>query len=114
MFINISLLVYLYNNNYLYTTKKNMDEYKIFKALGEKTRYSIVLKLLKEKDNCCTDLASFTGKDLSTISRQLVILEKEGIISIEKINKSKCVKIRNKKLLLKIIDDIKKIKGDKI
>lgn len=87
-----------------------MEEYKIFKALGEKTRYSMVLKLLEAKDNCCTDLASFTGKDLSTISRQLAVLKKEGIITIEKVNKSKCVKIRNKKLLLKIIEDIKKIK----
>ncbi|MDD4049808.1 MAG: ArsR family transcriptional regulator [Candidatus ainarchaeum sp.] len=89
-----------------------MEEYKIFKALGEETRYSIVLKLLNEKDNCCTDLASFTGKDLSTISRQLAILKKEGIITIEKINKSKCIKIKNKKLLLKIISDIKKLKGE--
>ncbi len=87
-----------------------MNEYKIFKALGEKTRYSIVLKLLEAKDNCCTDLASFTGKDLSTISRQLSILEKEGIIIIEKINKSKCIKIKDKKLLLKIIADIKQLK----
>ena len=90
-----------------------MDEYKIFKALGEKTRYSIVLKLLGTKDNCCTDLASFTKKDLSTISRQLSILEKENIIEITKVNKTKCIKLKNKILILKIITEIKKIKGDK-
>lgn len=89
-----------------------MKEYKIFKALGEKTRYSIVLKLLEAKDNCCTELASFTGKDLSTISRQLAILERENIITIKKINKTKCIKIKNKKIILKVIENIKKIKGD--
>ncbi len=87
-----------------------MKEYKIFKALGEKTRYSIVLELLKDKNNCCTDLSNFTKKDLSTISRQLKILEREGIIIIEKINKTKCVKIKDKKLILEIIKNIKKIK----
>lgn len=90
-----------------------MKEYKIFKALGEQTRYSIVLKLLESKKNCCTDLAQFTKKDISTISRQLQILEKENIIVVEKINKSKCIKIKNKELLLNIIKNIKKIKkGD--
>jgi DNA-binding transcriptional ArsR family regulator len=57
-----------------------MKEYKVFKALGEKTRYNIILKLLESKKNCCTELALFTKKDLSTISRQLQILEKENII----------------------------------
>jgi DNA-binding transcriptional ArsR family regulator len=89
-----------------------MNEYKVFKALGEKTRYSIVLKLLNTKNNCCTNLASFTKKDLSTISRQLSILKKENIIEITKINKTKCIKLKNKTLVLKIINDIKKIKGD--
>ncbi len=88
-----------------------MNEYKVFKALGEKTRFSIISSLLDEKDCCCTDLSDFTNKDISTISRQLKILEKENIISITKINKTKCIKLKNKKLILKVIDFAKKIKA---
>jgi DNA-binding transcriptional ArsR family regulator len=90
-----------------------MDEYKILKALGEKTRFSIISKLLKNKDCCCTDLSNFTKKDISTISRQLKILEKENIVFVTKLNKTKCIKLKNKKLIIKIIDLAKKIKkGD--
>ena len=48
----------------------------IFKALGDSTRYKIIISLLDSKQNmCCTDLSEITNKDLSTISRQLKILE---------------------------------------
>lgn len=86
-----------------------MKEYKIFKVLGDKTRYNIVYNLLKSDFSCCTDIAKFTKKDLSTISRQLKILENKKIIQINKINKNKCVKLKNKKLIQKIINDINKI-----
>lgn len=94
-----------------YKNKRNrlkMKEHIIFKALGDKTRYSIILKLLT-KNTTCTEIASFTKKDISTISRQINVLKKAGLLVIKKQNKTKCIKIKNKKLLQKIIKDIKNL-----
>lgn len=90
-----------------------MNEYKIFKALGDKTRFEIISKLITDKKNCCTDLANITNRDLSTITRQLDILKKENIIQVTKIGKTKCISLKNKKLIKIIINNSKKIKGDK-
>lgn len=79
-----------------------------FKALGDKTRFDIVVALLKNKENCCTDLAEITKKDISTITRQLNILEKQNIITIKKKGKQKCVSLTNKKQIQKILNDIKR------
>ena len=77
---------------------------KIFKALGDPTRFKIIEKMLfDKKENCCTDFAIFTEKDISTISRQLVVLEQTNIIEITKVNKTKCIKLKNKKALKKLI-----------
>jgi len=78
---------------------------KIFKALGDPTRFKIIDKMLSDKkENCCTDFAVFTEKDISTISRQLAVLKQANIIEITKINKTKCVKLKNKKALIKLIE----------
>ncbi|MDD3178479.1 MAG: winged helix-turn-helix domain-containing protein [Candidatus ainarchaeum sp.] len=93
--------------------RKQKDLFKIFKVLGDETRFRIVDKLLNcksFKDNtCCSDLADFTQKDLSTISRQLDILEKEGIIVVNKVSKSKCIKLKNKEIILKVFEYSKKL-----
>jgi DNA-binding transcriptional ArsR family regulator len=86
------------------------DLYKIFKALGEKTRYRIILELLDTKNNiCCTDLSTKLQKDLSTISRQLNILEESNLIVVTKINKTKCIKLRNQKLIKELLKSAKNI-----
>ena len=87
-----------------------MTKYLLFKALGDKTRFLIIEKLLEDKKNCCTDLADITNRDLSTISRQLEILKKANIIKITKIKKNKCISLTNKTAIKKIIKDINKIK----
>jgi len=84
---------------------------KIFKALGDPTRFKIIEKILfDKKKNCCTDFAIFTEKDISTISRQLMVLKQANIIEITKINKTKCVRLKNEKSLeklIKIANDLK-------
>jgi len=78
---------------------------KIFKALGDPTRFKIISKMLSDKEeNCCTDFAVFTEKDISTISRQLAVLKQANIIEITKIDRTKCVKLKNKKYLIKLIE----------
>lgn len=78
---------------------------KIFKALGDPTRFKIISKILSDKkENCCTDFAVFTEKDISTISRQLAVLKQANIIEIIKIDRTKCVKLKNKKSLIKLIE----------
>lgn len=89
-----------------------MNEYKFFRALGDKTRYKIVLSLLDAKKNNCIEIAKVTKKDASTISRQLKILENEKIITVKKIKKNKCIELKDKKKILNIINNIKKIRGD--
>lgn len=87
-----------------------MNEHKFFKALGDKTRFEIVSILLKNKNNCCSDLAETTKKDISTITRQLKILKQENIITINKKGKKKCISLVDKKRIEKIISEIKNFK----
>ena len=85
------------------------EEYKIFKALSDPTRYKIIKKVLETKNNCCTDIATFTDKDISTISRQLDILEEYRIIEIKRVNKTKCIKVKKEDLVKKLIETSKNI-----
>jgi ArsR family transcriptional regulator len=79
--------------------KKTMqlDCSKICDALGNETRYQIVMSLRKKSINTCcdkieyhesggsvTDMVKTTGLAQSTISQHLKVLENAGIISREK------------------------------
>jgi len=89
------------------------DLHEVFKALGEKTRYRIILELIDHKSNiCCTDLSNNLKKDLSTISRQLNILKKSNLIIITKINKTKCIKLKNQILIKELLKTAKDITKD--
>ncbi|WP_310742486.1 arsenite methyltransferase [Methanococcoides orientis] len=59
------------------------EKAKFFKALGDKTRLTIVGCLLKQ-DHCACDFATIAGKDQTTISRHLKILCEAGILRYEK------------------------------
>ncbi|MDG6242990.1 MAG: arsenite methyltransferase [Methanolobus sp.] len=56
---------------------------RFFKALGDRTRLTIVGCLLKH-DHCACDFATIAGKDQTTISRHLKILCEAGILRYEK------------------------------
>jgi DNA-binding transcriptional ArsR family regulator len=86
-----------------------MKEIQILKALSDPTRYKIIIDLLDSKDNCCTDFAKLTHRDLSTISRQLEILKDSGLIEVNRIKKTKCIKLKNKKNILALLKLLKKI-----
>ncbi|MGM0771070.1 MAG: arsenite methyltransferase [Halobacteriota archaeon] len=59
------------------------EKAKFFKALGDKTRLTIVGCLLKQ-DHCACDFATIAGKDQTTVSRHLKILCEAGILRHEK------------------------------
>ncbi|WP_305891139.1 arsenite methyltransferase [Methanolobus chelungpuianus] len=59
------------------------DKASFFKALGDRTRLTIVGCLLKQ-DHCACDFSAIAGKDQTTISRHLRILTEAGILRYEK------------------------------
>ena len=59
------------------------DKASFFKALGDRTRLTIVGCLLKH-DHCACDFSAIAGKDQTTISRHLKILTEAGILRYEK------------------------------
>ena len=76
---------------------KELDSSKICDALGNETRFQIVMALRKNSINTCcdkieyhesggsvTDMVKTTGLAQSTISQHLKVLENAGIISKEK------------------------------
>lgn len=70
------------------------DLVKIFKALGDETRLSIVEFLLLE-DKCACDFADCIKKDQTTISRHLKILVEAGILDYKKEGRNIRYKIKN-------------------
>jgi ArsR family transcriptional regulator len=59
------------------------EKARFFKALGDRTRLTIVGCLLKH-DQCACDFSEIAGKDQTTISRHLKILLEAGILRYEK------------------------------
>ncbi|MDW7731442.1 MAG: metalloregulator ArsR/SmtB family transcription factor, partial [Methanolobus sp.] len=59
------------------------DKARFFKALGDRTRLTIVGCLLKH-DHCACDFSAIAGKDQTTISRHLKVLVEAGILLYEK------------------------------
>ena len=67
---------------------------KIFKALGEETRFRIVQCLIHH-DHCACDFARITGKDQTTVSRHLKILVEASILETEKKGRNIIYRISN-------------------
>ena len=64
-----------------------METYlKIFKALGDKTRFRIV-KMLEVKPMCVCEIKDIIGSSMSTISNHLKILKEAGIVQFSKEDK---------------------------
>jgi arsenite methyltransferase len=70
------------------------DKVKIFKALGDETRLSIIGYLLKN-DRCACEFSN-TKKDQTTVSRHLKVLTEAGIVKYER---------NGRKLIYSIKDD---------
>ena len=68
---------------YKYAYMMTEDKASFFKALGDRTRLTIVGCLLKH-DRCACDFSEIAGKDQTTISRHLKILLEAGILRYEK------------------------------
>jgi len=83
---------------------------KFFKALGDKTRLTILSYLL-EHSYCACDFSSLTKKDQTTVSKHLKVLVEAGILKYEKQGRNIIYSIKNKEiedLLLSLgIRDIK-------
>jgi ArsR family transcriptional regulator len=68
---------------YKYTYVMIEEKARFFKALGDRTRLTIVGCLLKH-NHCACDFTEIAGKDQTTISRHLKILIEAGILRYEK------------------------------
>ena len=83
-----------------------MDEYlKIFKALGDKTRFRIVM-MLAVKPMCVCEIREIIGSAFSTISNHLKILKEAGIVYFTKDERYVNFALAKDN---KIVDDILKI-----
>ncbi len=56
----------------------------ILKALAHPTRLFIVEELAREGPRCVCELTEMVGADMSTVSRHLALLKKEGLVSATK------------------------------
>ncbi len=103
------------------STKKNLkpDSSKICDALGNETRFEIVMALRKNSINTCcdkieyhesggsvTDMVKTTGLAQSTISQHLKVLENAGVISKEKRGSWTCFFL-NEQLINEFLDQLK-------
>lgn len=64
-------------------TRPSLSPSKIFKALGNESRVTIVRSLL-DGEKCVCDLVAAVGLGWSTVSRHLSVLREAGIIADEK------------------------------
>jgi len=99
-------------------TNSKLDSSKICDALGNETRFQIVMALRKNAiQTCCdkieyhesggsvTDMVKSTGLAQSTISQHLKVLENAGIISKEKRGSWTCFFL-NDKLIREFLDQL--------
>ena len=76
-------------------TKKQV---KIFKALSDETRLSIV-EFLKEGEKCVCKIIPMTGKSQPTVSQHLRILSEAGILESRKEGTNIYYKIKDKRVI---------------
>jgi ArsR family transcriptional regulator len=74
------------------------NEIKIFKALSDETRLSIV-EFLKEGEKCVCKIIPMTGKSQPTVSQHLRILSEAGILESRKEGTSVYYKIKDKRVI---------------
>ncbi len=55
----------------------------IFKALGHASRLQMIMALAEGR-KCVCELQMLVGSDISTVSRHLSVLKRDGIVSFEK------------------------------
>jgi len=81
---------------------------KILKALSDETRLRIV-KYLLNGEKCVCEIFPYVKRTQSTVSIQLSVLEKAGILSSRREGKKVYYKIKDKRInkILKIIEEKK-------
>ena len=77
---------------------KQQHNYVLFKALGDKTRYNIVSKLVKQ-ERCACELPKLVSRAQPTVSLQLKYLANAGILSNRREGKKVIYKISDRHVL---------------
>ncbi|AKB17732.1 MULTISPECIES: helix-turn-helix transcriptional regulator [unclassified Methanosarcina] len=70
---------------------------KLFKALGDETRLTILSYLL-EHSYCACDFSSLTKKDQTTVSKHLKVLVEAGILKYERQGRNIIYSIKNEEI----------------
>jgi ArsR family transcriptional regulator len=73
------------------------NEVKLFKALADETRLSIV-EFLEDSEKCVCKIIPMTGKSQPTVSQHLRILSEAGILESRKEGTNVYYKIRDRKV----------------
>lgn len=79
---------------YIHARPMSEEDVKLFKALGDETRLTIVGFLLKN-ERCACDFSDMCCKDQTTISRHLKVLSDAGIITSRKRGRNVIYSIRD-------------------
>jgi ArsR family transcriptional regulator len=77
------------------------EQVKIFKALGDDTRLTIVRCLLNN-DHCACDFTGVTQREQSTVSRQLKVLLEAGIVKYTREGKNLIYSIKDDEIRKKL------------
>lgn len=64
-----------------------------FTALGDKTRYAIVLSTLKGESLCCSELAAKLEMTPAAVSQHMKLLEQAGIITPGRAGRRVCYEL---------------------
>ena len=75
----------------------------IFKALGDKTRFSIFLLLTRRGELCVTDIAHIFSISVPAASYQLKILEMSRLVRRERMGQMICYEIEKNNTMVQII-----------
>ena len=82
----------------MFMNAKQQRNYVLFKALGDKTRYNIILELVKQ-ERCACELPKLVSRAQPTVSLQLKYLANAGILSNRREGKKVIYKISDRHVL---------------
>ena len=78
----------------------------IFRALGDQTRFRMLVLLHQQKELCVTDFAKILKISLPAASHQLKILENAGLVVGERMGQTMCYEIKNNSSFIRILTQL--------
>ncbi len=83
-----------------------VNDYELFKTLGDKTRLKIVKILLNKDELCVSDIQGIVGTSQPNISQHLRELKKVGLVVMKRKGKECCYLVKDKSSVKKLLDTV--------